>query len=123
MKDRSILKPEDFEKLKGSVESHQYRFDEKRQLWIKQIRLIKGVAKAKQKAPKFVLYHELGLLKTKVYVGENKPMTLEQSEAKLFYEGFDDPTVKKQFWELKLGVKLISGKYLERRKNEDSIQV
>jgi hypothetical protein len=118
MKDRSILKPVDFEKIKGTIEAHQYRFDEKRQLWIKQIRLIKGVAKARSKAPKFVLYYELGKIKWRVYVAQDEAMmTSDIKQAKLFYEGFDDPETRKKQWEDKLGIKLTAGKYFERNEN------
>lgn len=111
MKDRTILKPEDFDKIRGTIEAHQYRFDSTRNLWIKNIRLIKGVAKLRSSAPKYALATQVGCFI--MYLSQDTQLTHSIKEAKYFYEGFDDPVLKASQWGAKLNLKFYSKKYYE----------
>lgn len=120
MKDRSILKPEEFEKLKGTAEAHQYRFDEKRNLYIKQIRLIRGLVSAKKNATCYALATKVGI--HTMLLSKDGRLTFDEQEAKVFYDGFDDPEIRKQIWETKIGIKFYYYKLLKHanRKTADS---
>lgn len=119
MKDLSILKPEQFEQLRGTIEAHQYRFDSERNLYIKHIRLIKGVAKLRESAPKYVLatsigpyeYYLMRLPANLIRHGVTHCLGYNIHEAVKFYEGFDNPEKKAEVWGKFVGAKLFHKKY------------
>jgi hypothetical protein len=119
MKDLSILKPEQFELLKGTIEAHQYRFDSERNLYIKQIRLIKGVAKLRETAPKYVLaisigpyeYYLMRLPANLIRRGVTHCLGLIFTRLLSSMEGFDDSEKKAAVWGKFVGAKLFHKKY------------
>lgn len=99
------LKPAQLERLKklaGEGQSGKYGADGKAQLT-----LIRGLAKARQKAGRFVLYTDQ--LGRRLYICspyhvliEEAPLTFDLTKALQFYDGFDDPATKIGGWEMTL---------------------
>lgn len=103
MKDKTTLKPEQFEKIKGTLEAHQYYYNEGRQLYVKNIRNIRGVAEARRKAKKFILYTEVA--GQELYLTPEGKLSALRKEATQFCFGFDDTNVRCDYWQKVLGVK------------------
>lgn len=110
MKDRTKLRPEEFNKLNGSIESHQYRFDPKRNLYVKQINKIRGVATARRKARRFILATIVGNV-GEMYLTPDGKLTRNKKESKFFFYGFDDPSSRARHWGSITGLKLFEHSY------------
>lgn len=64
------------------------------------LELTRRLAKARKKARKFLLYSDQ--LGRRLFLSSSVkgvPLTFEEKEALRFFEGFDDPKVKKNYWE------------------------
>ena len=110
MRDRTKLKPAEFEKLKGTIESFQYRYDEQRDLYVKQITKIRGVAAARRKSKRFILATVIG--KTgEMYLMADGRLTKDKKKAKFFYYGFDDPAKRSRDWSAVAGITFFEHKY------------
>jgi hypothetical protein len=98
-------------RLIGSADFYTYAYDEERNLYIKTMRLVQGLAKARAKAKKFVLYTDVGLIKYRLFISQaffipHCMLTPKLEEAEQFAHGFDNPEVKRKLFEEKLGVKI-----------------
>lgn len=105
MKDRTRLKPEDFKKISGSIEAHQYRFDEKSNVWIKYVRKIRGVAAARLKADKFYLATNAGTT-GRMYLTKEGKLSYDRKDARPFYKGYDVPENRIKHWSAVTQIKL-----------------
>lgn len=92
------LSPDQLERVKGQAgEGLASRYDNEGNL---SLPLARKLAKAKAKAKRFVLYSDQ--LGRRLYLsGDTKgvPLTFDKREALRFIEGFDDPKIKKEYWE------------------------
>lgn len=64
------------------------------------LELTRRLFKARAKAKKFVLYSDQH--GKRLYLSNNTkeefPLTFDKKQARIFYEGFDDPNVKINYW-------------------------
>lgn len=110
---KTKLTPEEYKKIQGSIESHQYRWDPEKKLWHKTIRGIRGIAAARRKAPRFILATKVGKLEGALFLtyDEKKKscsLTDDKKAAKVFYHGYDDPATRSKYWGEIVGLKLYS---------------
>lgn len=104
---KTKLTKEQFKRLKGSIDAHQYRWDEKKKLYIKELIKIKGIAEAKRKAPTYVLGANVAKVGV-MFIKDDGTLTYKKKEAKVFYHGWDDPQKHAQIWGKITGLKLFS---------------
>lgn len=67
--------------------------------YIKSLPRIRGLAKARNKQPRFALFTDQ--IGKRLYVG-NEGLTFDKKEALVFYEGFDDPSKKAAYFAFEL---------------------
>lgn len=73
----------------------------------KSIKSIRGIYKLWCKAPKYILKLATGQF-ARLYIHENgKEFTSDRKLAKKFAHGFDNPEVKRDFWEAKISNKIV----------------
>lgn len=102
--DKFKLKPAQLERaqnLSGEGQASTYN-----DVGEKSFKAIKGLAKARSKAGRFVLYTPI--LGKYIFVAKEQPdptiapLTTNLEEALEFYEGFDNPETKAKYWEAEL---------------------
>jgi hypothetical protein len=93
---KAKLTPDQYEKVKGSIEAGTYKFDGA--MWCKTIRSIRGIAAAKRKAKIYYLATEAGNTGT-MYLTNDLKLSYDRKTAMPFYEGFDDPKTQIKKWQ------------------------
>jgi preprotein translocase subunit SecA len=88
------LTPEAYEKIKGSAQANQFKFNSSSNKYEKSMRMTRGLLLAWKKSPKFMLKLVAGVEK-RTYLSKDNALTTNKKEAKLFAHGFDDPTLKR----------------------------
>jgi hypothetical protein len=101
---RTRLGPLEYMRILGSAESRAFKYDEETNTYVKTLRLIKGLHKAREKAPKFTLMFRAGIFE--FYVTKNGGASFALKDAIIFAHGFDNPEFKVQYWSKKLGLKV-----------------
>lgn len=99
------LTTKQYEKLKGTADAHKYKWDEESQRWVQTLRVIRGIAKAINKARKFVLMVDSAHGK-RLYVSLDG-FTPNIKEARQFADGFDSEERIKSDWEAITKLKLV----------------
>lgn len=80
--------------------------------YAKDIRSIRGIYKAWQRAPKFLLrLRSSGL---RYYLSNDEQLTTDRKQAKVFRHGFDNPQLKIKYWNNKLGLSFYDENYVLR---------
>jgi hypothetical protein len=76
---------------------------------VKDIRVLRGIFKAWNRAPKFILRLDSNGLR--YYLSTDDQLTNDRKQAKVFRKGFDSEDVKEKFWSIKLGLKFHAEDY------------
>lgn len=100
VEDKTHLTAEQRKKLKGTAEYHQYVYWPSKQLWVKNVRKIKGVSEAKKKAKTYILATQVGSI-GEMYLTKEGRLSDDKKDGLIFYQGFDDPETKRGFWQEK----------------------
>jgi len=103
---KTKLSQAQFNKLKGSIDEHQYRWDPEEKMFVKTMNTIKNIAEIKRKSPKYGLATKLGRTSGIMYLTEDNTFSDDKSKAKVFYSGFDLPEVQMQKYKVITGVNL-----------------
>lgn len=99
------LKPKQFELIRGTADAHKFIWDESEQRYVQTIRIIRGLAKALDKAKKFVLMVDTNYGK-RLYV-KFDGFTYNINEALAFARGFDNPETRIEEYQIKTKLKLV----------------
>lgn len=105
-KSKTKLTKEQFKKLKGSVESFRYVWDKEQKVYVLSMRVIKGLALAKDKAQKFALATHVGKVDAHLFLTTEDTLSPRREDARVFYAGFDDPLTQARQYGEKLKIKL-----------------
>ena len=102
---KTKLTPAQFNRLKGSIDEHQYVWDPEEKLFVKTMKTIKGIAEIKKRSPRYGLATKLGNTGI-LYLTDEFTFSESRDKAKVFYTGFDMPEVQIQKYKVITGVNL-----------------
>lgn len=102
---KAKLTPKQFEKLRGTKDEHRYKLDGDK--YVLNIRQTRGLLKAWQKAPKYVL-RLVANTENRMYLSKDGNLTKDKDNRMEFAFGFDDPERKVSVWGKELGLAFIT---------------